>query len=163
MLNLFKKDKIFKIIAPMNGKVLDIKETPDPVFAEKMVGDGVAIEPIEGLVFSPMEGEIVQIFPTKHAIGLKNSEGVELLIHIGIDTVTMQGEGFEIFVSLGDKVKIGQKLLAFDLELVKSKAKSCITPIVVTNLPPLEIQTKHQGQVSVGSNVIMEVRIKKFY
>lgn len=160
MLNLFKKNKILKIMAPMNGNILDIGETPDPVFAEKMVGDGVAIEPAEGLVFSPMEGEIVQLFPTKHAIGLKSLEGIELLIHIGIDTVKMQGEGFQSFVTVGDYVKIGQKLLAFDLELVKNKAKSCITPIVITNLPPLEIVKKYHGQVSFTNNVIMEVKMK---
>ena len=161
MLNLFKEDRIFKIMAPITGRVLDIRETPDPVFAEKMVGDGVAIEPAEGLVFSPIEGEIVQLFPTKHAIGLRNLEGVELLIHVGIDTVKMQGEGFQSFVNLGSKVKIGQKLLAFDLELIRNKAKSCITPIVVSNLPPLEILKKYEGQISAGCNVIMEVRIRK--
>jgi len=160
MFNFFKKDKIFKIIAPITGKVLDISQTPDPVFSEKMVGDGVAIEPIEGLVLAPIDGEVVQLFPTKHAIGLKAANGVEVLIHIGIDTVKMQGQGFSSFVNPGDKVKIGDRLLAFDLSLVEERAKSVITPIVITNLPPLEILKKYGGNVIAGSNLILEVKVE---
>ena len=100
----------------MKGKVVDITEVPDPVFAQKMMGDGFAIIPEEGKLISPVAGEI------------------ELLIHVGLETVAMKGEGFEVAVSAGDRVEVGQTLLTYDLELVKEKAKDIITPCVVTNM-----------------------------
>ena len=117
----------------MKGKVVDITEVPDPVFAQKMMGDGFAIIPEEGKLISPVAGEIIQVFPTKHAFGIKAGE-IELLIHVGLETVSMKGEGFEVAVSAGDRVEVGQTLLTYDLELVKEKAKDIITPCVVTNM-----------------------------
>ena len=117
----------------MKGKVVDITEVPDPVFAQKMMGDGFAIIPEEGKLISPVAGEIIQVFPTKHAFGIKAGE-IELLIHVGLETVAMKGEGFEVAVSAGDRVEVGQTLLTYDLELVKEKAKDIITPCVVTNM-----------------------------
>lgn len=132
--NLFgKKESVVHIIAPLNGKIVDITHVPDPVFSQKMMGDGVAIEPIDGLVVSPIEGEVVSIFPTKHAIGLKTKSGLELLIHIGLETVNLNGEGFETFVTVGDKIKPGDKLISFNLHIIKEKAASTITPIIITN------------------------------
>lgn len=148
MLGLFKKDKNNLLIlkTPIKGKVIDIEDVPDAVFSQKMVGDGIAIEPIEGKVVSPVDGEILHIMDTKHAIGLKSINGVEILIHIGVDTVEMNGEGFEIHVSEGDKVKAGQLLIAFDLEKVNKKAKSSITPIVITNTDEIKSIEKSNGQ-----------------
>ena len=117
----------------MKGKVVDITEVPDPVFAQKMMGDGFAIIPEEGKLISPVSGEIIQVFPTKHAFGIKSGE-VEILIHVGLETVAMKGEGFDVAVSAGDRVEVGQTLLTYDLELVKEKAKDIITPCVVTNM-----------------------------
>ena len=117
----------------MKGKVVDITEVPDPVFAQKMMGDGFAIIPEEGKLVSPVAGEIIQVFPTKHAFGIKSGE-VELLIHVGLETVAMKGEGFDVAVSAGDRVEVGQTLLTYDLEFVKEKAKDIITPCVVTNM-----------------------------
>ena len=117
----------------MKGKVVEITEVPDPVFAQKMMGDGFAIIPEEGKLVSPVAGEIIQVFPTKHAFGIKSGE-VELLIHVGLETVAMKGEGFDVAVSAGDRVEVGQTLLTYDLELVKEKAKDIITPCVVTNM-----------------------------
>ncbi|WP_314039224.1 PTS glucose transporter subunit IIA, partial [Gemella morbillorum] len=91
----------------MKGKVVDITEVPDPVFAQKMMGDGFAIIPEEGKLISPVAGEIIQVFPTKHAFGIKAGE-VELLIHVGLETVSMKGEGFDVKVSAGDRVEVGQ-------------------------------------------------------
>ena len=102
----------------MKGKVVDITEVPDPVFAQKMMGDGFAIIPEEGKLVSPVAGEIIQVFPTKHAFGIKSGE-VELLIHVGLETVAMKGEGFDVAVSTGDRVEVGQTLLTYDLEFVK--------------------------------------------
>ncbi|MBP3952410.1 glucose-specific PTS transporter subunit IIBC [Bacillus suaedae] len=120
--------------APLEGKVLPITEVPDQVFAGKMMGDGFAIEPTAGKVVSPVNGEIVNLFPTKHAIGILSEEGKEILIHVGLDTVNLKGEGFETLVEQGDKVKQGQELLNFNLDYIKENATSIITPIVFTNL-----------------------------
>jgi glucose PTS system EIICBA or EIICB component len=122
------------ISAPLTGGVVELSKVPDATFAEKIMGDGVAIDPIEGTVLSPANGEVVQVFRTNHAIGLKTDDGLEILIHVGIDTVKMNGEGFKSFVKAGDRVMVGDKLLDFDLALVKAKAKSALTPIVVTNM-----------------------------
>lgn len=140
MIGLFKKDKgnSLMVVSPVMGEVIDISEVPDPVFSEKMLGDGVAILPIEGIVRSPIAGEVIHIMDTKHAIGLKSANGVELLIHVGIDTVQMNGEGFEVLVSQGDRVKVGDILLTFNLDLVKAKAKSTVTPIVITNMESIK-------------------------
>ncbi|MGQ0453528.1 glucose PTS transporter subunit IIA, partial [Bacillus sp. SS-TM] len=126
------------IVAPLTGAVKNIEEVPDPVFAGRMMGDGVAIDPTEGVVVSPVDGEIVQLFHTKHAIGIKAKNGTEILIHVGLETVKMEGEGFEAHVSEGQAVKAGDKLISFDLELIREKAKSTITPIVITNTDAAE-------------------------
>ncbi|AME09240.1 MULTISPECIES: PTS sugar transporter subunit IIA [Gemella] len=132
-----KKTEELVINSYMKGKVVAITEVPDPVFAQKMMGDGFAIIPEEGKLLSPVSGEIIQVFPTKHAFGIKTGD-VELLIHVGLETVSMKGEGFDVLVSAGDKVEVGQTLLTYDLELVKEKAKDIITPCVVTNMDIVE-------------------------
>jgi glucose-specific phosphotransferase system IIA component len=121
-------------VSPMTGRLMPITEVPDQVFSQKMMGDGFAIEPTEGVVVSPVEGEIVNVFPTKHAIGIRSKGGREILIHIGIDTVNLQGEGFKAFISEGDAVKPGQKLMEVDLTLIQNKATSVISPVLFTNL-----------------------------
>lgn len=124
--------------SPIKGKIVDIADVPDDVFAQKLLGDGVAIEPIEGVVYSPVDGEITQLFGTKHAVGIVTDDELELLIHIGIDTVKLKGEGFKTFVSQGDKIKSGDKLIEFDLDLIKEKAKSTITPFLITNMSKIK-------------------------
>lgn len=148
MLGLFKKNKGNEILiaTPIRGKVLDITEVPDLVFSQKMVGDGVAIEPSEGRVTSPIDGEVIQVMDTKHALGLKSKEGIEILVHIGIDTVGMKGEGFEVYVAAGDKVMQGDALMSFDLEKVKGGAKSIISPIVITNFEEVKKLEKSLGE-----------------
>lgn len=135
-MGLFSKKKSgpLQMKAPMKGQIIDITEVPDSVFAEKYVGDGVAIYPIEGKVYSPVDGEIVLMAETGHAIGIKTKEGFEIIIHVGLETVAMKGEGFESLVSEGDKVSSGQLLLNFDLELVKERAKSTVSPVVISNM-----------------------------
>lgn len=120
--------------SPLKGKIVEIGSVPDDVFAQKLLGDGIAIEPSEGVVYSPVDGEITQLFGTKHAVGIVTDYELELLIHIGIDTVKLKGEGFKTFVSQGDKVKAGDKLIEFDLNLIKEKAKSTVTPFLITNM-----------------------------
>ena len=115
--------------APVNGKIIPAKEIPDPVFAEETMGPSVGIQPTEGIVYAPFDGEVMMIFPTNHAIGVKADNGMEVLIHVGVDTVAMDGDGFSAFVKQGDKVKAGQKLLSFDRDKI-AKANHPDTVIV---------------------------------
>lgn len=134
---------------------------PDPVFSRKMVGDGVALEPTEGIVYSPVNGILIQLFPTKHALGIKTEEGLEILIHIGMDTVEMKGNGFESFISEGEKVKIGNKLLKFDMELVK-KEHPLTSPIIITNMDIVDkiVKESYGEEVKAGKTKIMRVYLK---
>lgn len=160
MFRLFRKREEV-IVSPLTGNVRSLENVPDPVFAQKMMGDGFAIEPTDGVVVSPIHGEVVQVFPTKHAVGLRSDQGLEILIHVGIDTVHMQGEGFEAYVKAGDRVKAGDLLLSFDLTLVQQKAKSSLTPMVITNGDVVsECHREHIEQAERGSTVLMRVKLK---
>ena len=130
--NFFKKAKL-QIVAPVNGSIVPIEEVPDPVFSQKMMGEGVAILPKEGNIFSPVNGKVILVAATKHAIGLRADDGSEILIHVGLETVALNGEGFKMAVHDGDKVSVGQLLLEVDWEYIRTHAKSTITPIVITN------------------------------
>ncbi|MGG6794428.1 UNVERIFIED_CONTAM: PTS beta-glucoside transporter subunit IIBCA [Streptococcus canis] len=121
------------LYAPMTGEMLPLAEVPDETFSSKLLGEGFAILPSQGEVYAPFDGEIITFFPTKHAIALRNEAGVEVLIHVGIDTVELKGEGFEQLVSVGDVVKRGQALLRMDTDFIASKGYSLISPMVVTN------------------------------
>lgn len=157
-----KKEEVksVDILAPLSGAAVSLDTVPDPVFAEKMMGDGIAIEPTEGVVVSPVKGEVLQVFPTKHAIGLKAENGAEILIHIGLETVSMNGEGFEAHVSEGSKVEVGDQLVTFDMNLVKEKAKSTITPVIITNTDQVSLEKQLASSVQRASNVVMTVTMK---
>lgn len=145
MLNFFKRKRSrnCQFIAPMSGEIIAIQDVPDEVFSEKMMGDGFAVNPSSGLVCSPCDGEILQIFPTSHAIVLKSTEGLEMIIHIGLDTVKLKGEGFKRLIEVGKHVKAGDLLLEIDLDYVKNHAKSLISPIVITNVERIENMKIH--------------------
>lgn len=115
---------------PINGEILNISQVPDEAFASKALGDGFAIYPHDNKVYSPIDGVVKVLFPTKHAIAIRNEHGLEILVHIGIDTVSLNGEGFQAFVSQGEKVKKHQLLLSFDKEIIENKAKSLISPVI---------------------------------
>ncbi|MFY4776027.1 PTS sugar transporter subunit IIA [Metabacillus sp. RGM 3146] len=158
-----KEEKVMEetVFSPLTGKLVSLEEVPDPVFSQKMMGDGMALEPSDGLVVSPVEGEIIQLFHTKHAIGIRSKTGMEILIHIGLETVGMNGEGFEAHVKEGDKVKPGDRLLTCDLALIKKKAASIISPIVITNGDILESVSKEPaGEVKHGYSPIFHVIAK---
>lgn len=120
--------------SPIKGKVDSVTTAPDAAFAEKMMGDGIVIIPNENVVYAPIDCEIAFVFPTKHAIGFATESGLEGLIHVGLDTVKLDGKGFEVFVKEGDKVKRGDKLMQFDLEYIREHAADIATPFVLTNL-----------------------------
>lgn len=148
-------------IAPLTGTVKKIEDVPDPVFSQKMMGDGIAIEPTDGEVVSPVDGEIVQFFHTRHAIGIRSNTGLEILIHVGLDTVTMNGDGFTGHVKEGDKVKAGDKLISFDLELIKEKATSTITPVVITNGDMLEsLEKLNETHSEKGITPLIQTKVK---
>src|SRR6187402_2044410 len=121
------------ILSPLSGHVWPLERVPDPVFAQKMVGDGLSIDPTDALLVSPCDGEVMSLHAAGHAITLRTSEGLELLIHVGIDTVTLKGEGFKSRVKVGDKVKAGVPLIEFDLDFLATNAKSVLTQVVVAN------------------------------
>lgn len=149
------------IYSPLSGKIISLEKVPDPTFSKKMMGDGIAIEPTEGVVVAPFDGEVIQVFPTKHAIGVKAESGIEVLIHIGLETVSLNGEGFETFVSAGDRIKAGDKLVTFDLDFIRRRAKSTITPIIVTNGDQFEALNKtDEKDVVALDSVLLGTKVK---
>lgn len=134
MINLFKKKNEVVVHACVEGQLKDIKEVNDPMFAGELIGKGMAIEPTSHTVVSPVNGTILMVFPTNHALGIQCENGLELLIHIGIDTVKLKGEGFKAFVQEGQTVKVGDLLVEVDFELVKEKGYSTDTLMVVTSV-----------------------------
>lgn len=159
---LFKKKKdennSISIYAPIDGEVVPLEDVPDPVFSQKMMGDGVAIKPNNGTVVSPVQGKIMQVFPTKHAIGIQAENGIEILLHIGLETVNLNGEGFTTHVQEGDNVKVGDALVTFEKEIIEEKAKSTITPVIITNTTEMkEIQIKDPQSVQAGQDEIIFV------
>ena len=145
-------------ISPIKGEMKPITEVPDAVFSGKMMGDGFAIIPAEGTIVSPVNGKIVNLFPTKHAIGIISDSGREILIHVGIDTVKLKGEGFEAFIAENDRVEAGQLLLKVDLDFIKKNAPSIITPIVFTNLEEGEsVFMNKSGMVDIKEKQIISI------
>lgn len=154
------KDKALSIYAPLAGEIIDLSEVPDQVFAEKMMGDGFGIKPSDGLVLSPVKGTVHNTFPTKHALGLVSEDGLEILIHVGLDTVNLKGQGFEMLVTEGDLVEVGTPLLKVDLPYIEANAKSSITPIVFTNLEGRTLELK-KGLAEAGKTLVCVVQPSK--
>lgn len=130
--SFFKKEKL-KIVAPVNGAIIPLEEVPDPVFSQKMMGEGIAVIPTAGNIHAPVNGRVILIAATKHAIGIRADDGAEILIHVGLETVALNGNGFTLAVQEGDKILVGQLLMEVDWKYIQSHAKSTITPIVITN------------------------------
>ncbi|QRN49832.1 glucose-specific PTS transporter subunit IIBC [Macrococcoides bohemicum] len=145
------------IFAPITGEVVELSTVPDQVFSQKMMGDGVAIKPEEGLVVAPFDGEVKMDFPTKHALGLESNDGIEVLIHFGLETVGLKGAGFEMLVKPGDHVTKGQSLLKVDLDYIRANADSDITPIIFTNLTDKSMHNIKYGH-TVAGDVILDIK-----
>nr|MBK5235201.1 PTS glucose transporter subunit IIA [Clostridium sp.] len=163
MFGLFKKSKEEKSMvlkSPVVGRCFDISEIPDEVFSAKMLGNGIGFVSTEGVLYAPIDGEILQVFPTKHAMLLKSKEGIEILLHIGIDTVEMKGEGFEAYAQKGQQVKAGDKLLTFDNDLIKAKAKTNLSVLVLTENEIMESVEFNLGTVDKNNEVII-IKLKK--
>lgn len=147
------------LASPMIGKVVKLADVPDEVFASGAMGAGIAIDPTDGIVVAPANAEVTLLFPTKHAIGLKTEDGLELLIHVGMDTVSLAGKGFKSFVEAGDTVQAGQKLLEFDVNTIKEAGLPVIAPIVITNSADFEdILTTQESRIDVGDYLLTVVK-----
>ncbi|OCG78687.1 PTS glucose transporter subunit IIA [Gilliamella sp. Nev6-6] len=147
-----------EIIAPLSGEIVKIEDVPDVVFAEKIVGDGIAIKPSGNKIVAPLNGKIGKIFETNHAFAIESDEGIELFVHFGIDTVELKGEGFTRVAEEGQQVKIGDTIIEIDLPLLESKAKSVLTPVVISNMETVAELTKLSGSVEAGQTPIMRVK-----
>ncbi len=161
MLKFFKKNKPIEILSPMSGKIVPLNEIEDKGFSEKNLGDGVAIELTDGKVIAPFDGEITSTYKSNHCLVIRSNEGIELLIHIGLDTIKLKGECFTQHIGLMDKVNKGDVILEADLELLKEKGKSIISPVVITNMGRVESLEKADGNVQKGEDNIMTVLLKK--
>ena len=124
---------LVEISSPISGQVKELSQATDPVFAQGVMGQGVLIEPSQGDLLAPVDGVVSVLFPTKHAVGIVSDQGVEMLMHIGMDTVNLEGKGFTAHVSQGDQVKAGDKLISFDIDLIKNAGCVTETPVIITN------------------------------
>ncbi|MBQ7568736.1 phosphoenolpyruvate--protein phosphotransferase [bacterium] len=147
--------------APVSGATVAIEDVPDPVFASKMVGDGLSIDPTSPFLLAPCSGKVLQIHPSCHALTIKNPKGPEILMHIGLDTVGLKGEGFKPLVSQGDEVVAGDRLLEFDADLIACKSKSLLTEILVTNTELVEALEVHHGQAVAGETNILTITLRE--
>ena len=149
------KDKGNLIYAPCRGRVVPLAEVPDPVFADKVLGDGFAVIPAEGRIYAPADGEVAMVFDTLHAVTLTSTQGAEILIHIGLDTVTLKGEPFKAHVAAGDKVKKGDLLIEADLDKIEKAGLNTIIPVLICNTDDYgKISLQKEGDVSADEAVL---------
>jgi phosphocarrier protein FPr len=145
--------------APLTGVLVPIEQVPDPVFAQKMVGEGVSIDPLSDRLLAPCDGEVSHVHPASHAVTIRTLGDLEVLLHIGLDTLKMRGEGFDAKVKVGDQVRTGDELIAFDLDKVATSAKSLLTQMVITNSDLISSLTPRTGLVTAGTDDVAEVTL----
>lgn len=148
------------LVAPASGKAIPLSEVPDPVFAEKLAGDGMAIMIEDNTIVAPADGEVTLIFKTKHAFAMTLENGLELLVHIGLETVSLDGEGFEQLVEQGTKVKAGTPLIKVDRDFLLSKGLSLATPVLITNVDATKsINAIESGEVVAGKTPVVNFEV----
>ena len=160
--DIFKKKEktIVTIYSPMNGKGIELKEVADEAFAQKMVGDGCAIEPDKGIICSPIDGQLMNIFPTNHAIIFETIDGLEMIVHFGIDTVKLDGKGFQKLREPGP-IKIGDEIVKYNLDDIKDGVPSTRSPIIINNMEKVEkIEVLSLGKLVKIGEPIMKVTLK---
>ena len=153
----FLKRKIRDIHAPVDGQVVALSSVNDEVFSQKLVGDGVAIMPMSNTFFAPIDGIVSKIFITNHAYSIKSDKDIEVMVHIGLDTVNLEGKGFERLVEEGDRVNVGKGIIKVDLEYLKSQGKDIITPVIILEGSDVKTIEKIYNSVKAGDKM-MEVR-----
>ena len=137
------------------AQIISLEQVDDAVFSSGAMGKGLAIIPDEGIVYAPFDGEVVTVYPSKHAIGLRSDTGVEILVHIGLDTVQLNGQHFESFVESGQSIRVGDPLIRFDIEQIKQAGYDIITPVIVTNTASyLDVLPTYQGTVEPSRDVL---------
>ena len=162
LFDIFKKKEktIVTIYSPINGKVIELKEVPDEAFAQKMVGDGCAIEPDKGIICSPIDGQLMNIFPTNHAIIFETIDGLEMIVHFGIDTVKLEGKGFQKLREPGP-IKVGDEIVKYNLDEIKDNVPSTRSPIIINNMEKVEkIEVLSLGKIVKIGEPIMKVTLK---
>lgn len=154
MFGFLKKE--LKLIAPIDGSTIDLSNVPDPVFSQKMAGDGAAINSTGDVVVAPCDGELTLIFKTNHAFAMSLDNGIELLVHIGIDTVSLNGEGFERLIEPGQTVKAGTPIIKINRQIIEEKNLSLITPVLITNPDSVKsIKPIINEKVTAGNDTII--------
>ncbi|MGB3954564.1 MAG: phosphoenolpyruvate--protein phosphotransferase [Brooklawnia sp.] len=148
-----------QLIAPISGILVPIELVPDPVFAKKMVGDGLSIDPLSDVLVAPIDGEVINVQPAMHAVTIRSADGLEVLLHIGLDTVRMGGKGFQAKVRQGQQVRVGEELIAFDMDTVAEEALSLLTQVVVTNSDAVSNLVAMTGTVVAGRDVVAEITL----
>lgn len=146
-----------KVVSPVAGKIVPMSEVPDPVFSQKMMGDGFAVIPEDNVIVSPIDGTVVNVFPTEHAVGLVTDCGIELIVHVGLDTVALKGEGFQVMVNEGDQIHKGQRLFIVDFDYLKEQGKNTMTIVAFTNLANKEIKIVSGDSVSSSQAAIVDL------
>jgi PTS system glucose-specific IIA component len=159
---LFRKKQVEQITSPVNGTVVELANVPDPVFSQRMMGDGLAVQPADGTIVAPLTGELVQLSETRHAFGIRSELGIEVLVHIGLETVALKGEGFEVFVKQGQKVEKGQRIIQVDIPYIKKHAASDLVIMVVTNSQEDKfiLDFLNEQTVSAGQSDLLTVTVK---
>ena len=155
-----KKEFDGKVIAPISGNLLPLSEVPDEVFAQKMIGDGVAIEPTaSGVMVAPASGRIEKIFDTNHAFSIVTPAGIEIFVHFGMDTVQLEGKGFERIAEEGAVVKAGDPIVKYDYDFLKANAKSIITPVIISNYEDYSsLNPVESGVAKAGETVVLDIQ-----
>jgi len=150
------------ITSPLAGEVKELSQATDPVFSSGVMGQGVVIEPSQGELVSPVNGTVTVLFPTKHAVGIVSEEGVEMLMHIGMDTVSLDGKGFEAHVEQGDKVVVGQQLISFDMDVIKKAGLVTETPVIITNQDDFQadVEGNLPRDINRGDDLMTATRTK---
>jgi PTS system glucose-specific IIA component len=153
----FLKRKTREVFSPVDGQVIEIEKVDDEVFSTKMVGDGVAVIPMSDIFCAPVDGTISKIFSTNHAYSVKSDKDLEVMVHIGLETVALKGEGFERLANEGDEVKAGDPIIRVDLAYIKEHAKDIVTPVIVSDESDAGSIEKRYNIVKVG-DILMEVK-----
>ena len=162
LLKMGKNNKLIEVIAPISGKIIELSKVPDRVFSEKLVGEGIAIEPYEETVVAPFNGMVKQIFPSGHAVLMESDTGLTLLIHIGIDTIDLLGKGFKVYASENSKVKTGDVLIKFEKDMITGLGYSLISPVVIPDDADKikYIKVTEKEVVKSGEDLLMKVALK---
>lgn len=159
-MGLFSKNKQpLELLSPLTGEIIPVEQCPDPVFAGKILGDGIAVTPTDGKVYAPIDGTVVQLAHTCHAFCIVSDDGLELLVHLGMDTVKLEGKGFTAHVEVGQKVKKGDLVMDMDIDFITAQGVRTVSPCIITNLDAVKDLTVCPGPAVGGKTVALTYRL----